>query len=166
MVRKGGLEPPRFYPPDPKSGASANSATFALRAASPSLSDSTITGIAESYLLDPILTWPAAPRVQFALCHAPSPLSYSVYAYVPRPQPRSAPTAAPWSRPAAESRPPVNISPLRRVRTSSDAVVQRWTQPLLRMRSWASLRSQVQDLPTRVDRGPTFRVVWDRESNE
>ena len=26
---KGGLEPPRFYPPDPKSGASANSATFA-----------------------------------------------------------------------------------------------------------------------------------------
>ena len=30
LVRKEGLEPSRFYPPDPKSGASANSATFAL----------------------------------------------------------------------------------------------------------------------------------------
>ena len=29
MVRKGGLEPPWISPPDPKSGASANSATFA-----------------------------------------------------------------------------------------------------------------------------------------
>src|SRR5579859_3662687 len=29
MVRKGGLEPPWVTPPDPKSGASANSATFA-----------------------------------------------------------------------------------------------------------------------------------------
>src|SRR5207253_1378520 len=28
-MRKGGLEPPRREPPDPKSGASANSATFA-----------------------------------------------------------------------------------------------------------------------------------------
>ena len=30
LVRKEGLEPSRCYPPDPKSGASANSATFAL----------------------------------------------------------------------------------------------------------------------------------------
>ena len=29
MVRKGGLEPPRPGPPDPKSGASTSSATFA-----------------------------------------------------------------------------------------------------------------------------------------
>ena len=33
MVRKGGLEPPWVTPPDPKSGASANSATFASREA-------------------------------------------------------------------------------------------------------------------------------------
>jgi hypothetical protein len=30
LVRKGGLEPPPLTGPDPKSGASANSATFAL----------------------------------------------------------------------------------------------------------------------------------------
>ncbi len=29
VVRKGGLEPPHLSVPDPKSGASANSATFA-----------------------------------------------------------------------------------------------------------------------------------------
>ena len=32
MVRKGGLEPPRAVPPEPKSGASTNSATFATPA--------------------------------------------------------------------------------------------------------------------------------------
>ena len=32
-MRKGGLEPPWVSPPDPKSGASANSATFARQAA-------------------------------------------------------------------------------------------------------------------------------------
>jgi hypothetical protein len=36
LVRKGGLEPPWVSPPDPKSGASANSATFALERASES----------------------------------------------------------------------------------------------------------------------------------
>src|SRR5712672_2841314 len=30
LVRKGGLEPPRLAAPDPKSGASANSATLAI----------------------------------------------------------------------------------------------------------------------------------------
>src|SRR5215213_435757 len=33
MVRKGGLEPPHLSVPDPKSGASANSATFACKSA-------------------------------------------------------------------------------------------------------------------------------------
>ena len=30
MVRKGGLEPPHLTAPEPKSGASTNSATFAM----------------------------------------------------------------------------------------------------------------------------------------
>ena len=35
LVRKGGLEPPWVSPPDPKSGASANSATLASATAAP-----------------------------------------------------------------------------------------------------------------------------------
>src|SRR6059058_104570 len=37
MVRKEGLEPPWVSPPDPKSGASANSATLALQSSGSAL---------------------------------------------------------------------------------------------------------------------------------
>ena len=45
MVRKGGLEPPHLSVPDPKSGASANSATFAVFKSTLKGAKKNITGV-------------------------------------------------------------------------------------------------------------------------
>src|SRR5215510_4887482 len=64
LVRKEGLEPSRFYPPDPKSGASANSATFAyLESITCHATDcafSTVAGCLR--FLAPFQAWEAVPQ--------------------------------------------------------------------------------------------------------
>src|SRR5713226_10147244 len=73
MVRKGGLEPPWVAPPDPKSGASANFATFALGATMIlSLSDSEATRNIPRGNVLPIgrLSRAVAKRLAYNLPHA------------------------------------------------------------------------------------------------